>query len=148
MSDDLRHPSRFLRKEAVEHTTDQALLARMALRDRALCVRIAAAERLSDQEHLARVVRDSYECDVVLAAMERLDDQDVLREIAVRPASLVVREAEACGALMRGRSWALTGRWSSYVRTTAVSRLGDQQVLADLAENDPEPTAGNGPSGG
>jgi len=95
------------RETAVEGTTDQTLLAKIALKDKSAAVRDAAVKRLTDQNLLVKVaiVRESQ------AAVERLTDQSMLAKVA------------------------LESKWGD-LRRTAINKLTDQSLLARVALDD------------
>jgi hypothetical protein len=76
------HPDPLVRKEAVKHLTDQALLAEIAKTDHDKGVRETAVRNLTDQGTLVEVARNDGDGEVRRAAVWKLTNEDLLLEIA------------------------------------------------------------------
>jgi len=70
------------RRDAVDLTTDQELLAKFAIDDTDPDVRRHASRRITDQAVLAKVAIDASDTDIWTGAMERIKDQGLLAKIA------------------------------------------------------------------
>jgi hypothetical protein len=72
-----------VRAAAIEHLTDQTLLAKVALGDRSFELELAAVDRLTDQSLLAKVVLESSNWTVRENAVDKLTDQVLLAKLAM-----------------------------------------------------------------
>lgn len=114
-SSDLRSPDWVRRARAVDHMTDQARLASIAVHDHAEPVCLTAVGRLADPEFLGVVAFGSPNSHVQIAAVEKLADPRLLASLA-----------------RHGRH--------PHARIAAIGRLADPAVLADIARTDPDPS--------
>ena len=117
--------------EAVNETSDQATLARIAVADKHSVVREAAVLKLTDQATLARIAMEDKDEDVREAAVLKLTDQATLARIAVADKHSVVREA----AVLKLTDQATLTRIAvantySDVREAARKKITDQTSLA------------------
>ena len=107
---DISPPARLT---AIEEITDQAVLYGIARNDELRTVRIAAVNRLTDQPMLAELVRGKdVHASVRLAAVERVEDQALLGDIAINNKNRDMRMA-------------------------AVDRLTDQRMLGEVVRLGP-----------
>ena len=124
---------------AVKNLTDQALLAKLALEDKELAVRLMAVERLVDEHVLSKLRIDNWmEKDVRGPAVGRLDEQAVFAKVATEDKYWGVRRA----AVERLDNQAVLGKVAAEdeeldVRLTAVRKLTDQVLLSKLADIEP-----------
>ena len=83
----------FVRREALKHIADQALLARVVLDADDADIRAAAVRKLTAQEWLAKVALEDKDAAAREAASWRLNDQALLEKIATKDLSPQVRKA-------------------------------------------------------
>jgi hypothetical protein len=98
-----------LRLMALKQISDPQVLERAALEDRDGAVRLFAVRRLSDSAALGRVATLSDDFGVRLSAIERVSDQALLERLASDP------------------------KLDIPLRTAAIGRMTDQQVLFQIA---------------
>ena len=107
-----------VRRVAAARLTDQTLLGTLALKDTSESVRITAIGRLTDQKVLADLVLKDEPIQIREAAIANLTDQTLLATVATTTTSGRHPYRSLC------------------VRVTAIERLTDQKVLADLVLKD------------
>jgi uncharacterized DUF497 family protein len=114
-------------ERAVEKLTDQAALSQAAENGRSLKTRKAAVSRLTDQQALEKIVRMERMEDVRILALDRLDDR----------CQQVFADAARDSLLTEGMNTAVAA--SGRLRMSAVRRLTDQKLLAEVAKiTDPD----------
>jgi hypothetical protein len=78
---------------AVSRLTDQALLAKIALTDEMVCIRVAAVSRLEDQSLLTRIATMDSSPWLRMTATRMLSDRELLSQIARKDEDWWVRQA-------------------------------------------------------
>ena len=84
-----------VRRAAVEKLTDQDVLAKIAIEEKNDDVRRAAGRQVTDQALLARIAVEAKDVDIRRAAVEKLTGQEVLAKIAIKDEDRDVRRAAA-----------------------------------------------------
>jgi hypothetical protein len=125
-----------IRAGAIVHLQDQALLARIAMKDEAFPVRRVAVDKLTDQVALGQVAVAGQEDGrleyVRSAAIAKLTDQVLLAKLAVEGHSEAFKRLTDQSILAQ---IATTAKYQGQ-RVEAVMRLTDQDVLAKVAVKD------------
>lgn len=88
------------RWEAVTHTSDQSVLAKVAMEDNESYVRYAAVEKLTDQTLLAKVAVEGNYPFTGKEAIEKMTDQALLVQVAGESKFTDVRELSGVKAFM------------------------------------------------
>lgn len=141
-----------VRLEAVEDSTDELALVRVACRDDWPRVRLAAVNRVRNDTLLAQVAREAGELDVRLAAVERITSQKLLGELVRERGNQDL--VGVCLTRITDRAVIQTiaedTKCSPTVRKLAVEHFADEGYLAEVAdaaesapeERDPESAVG------
>jgi hypothetical protein len=132
---DTTHPDPRVRLEAVEASTNEIELVRVACTDDWPRVRMAAVARVENDTLLARIAREAKELDVRLAAAERIASERVLADL--------IRESEnrelmgICFSRITDKaviqSIAEDTRYSPTARKLAVEHYADEGYLAEVS---------------
>jgi hypothetical protein len=154
-----------LRIKAIEQTTDQATLVRIALSDSDPKVRLAATNRLnnenqsdlkmiaqqdsdpsirkaavtrlSDQSAIASVALNDADAQVRLAAVARLSDQSTITSIALNDVDTQIREAALAKVKEQSALTKIAQQNSDpLIREAAVKKLSDQIAIITVAKSD------------
>lgn len=140
-----KDPDAGVRADAVSRLADyvdasQAVLVRIAEKDKDEQVRFAASALVKDQKALERLVRTSRTDEVRRYALERLTDPSVLAWVAEHDGNEEVRQ-EATSRTTDQPTLARIAKSdrSGYVRGVAASLLKDQRLLAEIVKKDPDP---------
>jgi hypothetical protein len=127
-----------VRLEAVQETSDELALVRIACRDEWPRVRLAAVNRVRNDMLLAQVVREAKELDVRLAAAERIDSQKLLGDLARETGNRDV--IGVCLTRITDReviqSIAEDAKCGPTVRKLAIEHFADEGYLAEVAVED------------
>jgi len=122
---------------AIQHLTNQPLLAQIAVQNKSAWLRSEAAARLTDQALLAKIASEDNDADVRSRAVESLNDQSLLAKITMEDPVADIRGA-AVAKLTDQTQLAKVATQSSdaKVRWTAVAKLTDQALLIKIATED------------
>ena len=124
-----------VRIEAVKKLTDQTLLAKVAAETKDSRIRGDAVGKLTDQNLLAKVAVETKDPNVHRNAVAKLTDQTLLAKFAVEDEDFSVREA-AVANLTNQTVLAKVAAEEKYyqIRQAAVAKLTDQTLLAKFAK--------------
>ena len=134
-----------IRLTAVERTSDQAELARVAIEDTDHDVRLAAAKKLTDPAALGKTATEASDCYVRVSALKKITDQSLLAKVAIRDKDEFVRAAAVenltdpaeLARVVSESSGPKDGcTHSVYARDEALKKITDQALLAKVAESD------------
>ena len=133
-----------VRIAAVRMLKDQRILADVARRDSNDSVRKAAVEQLKDQALLVQIAKADVNPSVRSHAVERLTEQAALLEIAWNDPNEGVRLLAAGKLINEGQAQAAYAELArsagtAGVRQSAVWKLSDRALLAEVAKADSDP---------
>lgn len=139
----LESPDPELREIAVDNTTDETVLLRVALEDESFKVSQAAMKRLKDQELLGRVALESKHHPVSYKAVDQITNQMILLKIVMESKSEPIQAAaagkltdqESLGTILIKAYGLLPNSFGPSPAGIAASKLTDPGVAAKVALN-------------